>query len=222
MKLISVEANIGTGKTTFIEIFQKLLKTLYPQKQIVFLKEPLDEWFKITNDDNRNILDYFYKDQQRWSYSFQMNAFISRMKQIEQYANQDVIVICERCVYTDRNVFANLLKESGKINEMEWKLYNEWFFWLTQKEELLPSHYIYLKADYKVSYERLLKRARSEEDTVPIQYIEKVAIKHDEWMETINHDKKTVFDVNMDFENCFKRQSEMMETLHQLLQSRTQ
>jgi deoxyadenosine/deoxycytidine kinase len=99
MKLISIEGNIGTGKTTFVEIFKKLLETLYPHQKIVFLKEPIDEWFKITNNDGRNILDYFYKDQLRWSYSFQMNAFISRMKQIEQYANQDVI-------FTDRNVFA--------------------------------------------------------------------------------------------------------------------
>jgi len=37
-------------------------------------------------------------------------------------------------------------------------------------------------------------------------------------MDTISDDKKTVFDVNMDFETCFKRQSEMMETLHKLLQ----
>jgi deoxyadenosine/deoxycytidine kinase len=218
MRLISIEGNIGTGKTTFIQIFTKLLSTLYPDHEIVFLKEPIDEWFKITNDDNRNILDYFYKDQLRWSYSFQMNAFITRMKQIEQYADKNVIVVCERCVYTDRNVFASLLKESGKINTMEWKLYDEWFYWLTQKEELLPSHYIYLKADYTTSYERMLKRARSEEETIPMVYIKKVAEKHDEWMDTISDDKKTVFDVNMDFETCFKRQSEMMETLHKLLQ----
>jgi deoxyguanosine kinase len=218
MRLISIEGNIGTGKTTFIQIFTKLLETLYPQHKIVFLKEPIDEWLKLTNDDNRNILDYFYKDQLRWSYTFQMNAFISRMKQIEQYANQDIIVVCERCVYTDRNVFASLLKDSGKINDMEWKLYDEWFYWLTQKEELLPSHYIYLKADYTTSFNRMLKRARSEEETIPIDYIKKVADKHDEWINSIDDNKKTVFDVNMDFETCFKRQSEMMETLHQLLQ----
>jgi len=218
MKLISIEGNIGTGKTTFVEIFKKLLETLYPHHKIVFLKEPIDEWFKITNNDGRNILDYFYKDQLRWSYSFQMNAFISRMKQIEQYANQDVIVICERCVFTDRNVFASLLKESGKINDMEWKLYDEWFHWLTQKEELLPHHYIYLRADYQTSFNRMLKRARNEEETIPIEYIKKVADKHDQWMNSINEDKKTVFDVNSDFESCFKKQSEMLETLHQLLQ----
>jgi deoxyadenosine/deoxycytidine kinase len=218
MKLISIEGNIGTGKTTFVEIFKKLLHTLYPAQNIIFLKEPIDEWFKITNDDNRNILDYFYKDQLRWSYTFQMNAFISRMKQIEQYTNQDVIVICERCVFTDRNVFASLLKDAGKINEMEWKLYNEWFYWLTQRNELLPSHYIYLRADYNTSYNRMLKRARNEEETIPIEYIKKVAEKHDEWISSISDDKKTVFDVNSDFESSFKKQSEMLETLHQLLQ----
>jgi deoxyguanosine kinase len=219
MKLISIEGNIGTGKTTFVQVFQKLLETLYPDKKIVFLKEPVDEWLKLTNDDGRNILDYFYKDQLRWSYSFQMNAFITRMKQIEKYAGEDVIIVCERCVYTDRNVFASLLKESGKINEMEWKLYDEWFYWLTQRKELLPCHYIYLKADYNISYERMLKRSRDEESTVPIEYIKSVADKHDEWMETIDDTKKTVFDVNMCFETCFRRQSEMIETLHKLIQS---
>jgi deoxyadenosine/deoxycytidine kinase len=198
MRLISLEGNIGTGKTTFIVILQRLLQTLYPTKEIVFLKEPIDEWFKINDDNGRNILDYFYKDQERWSYSFQMNAFISRMKQIEQYANKDVIVICERCVFTDKNVFATLLYETNKISKMEWKLYEQWFEWLTLNEELLPSHYIYLQADYKISYERMLKRARTEEDAIPIEYIEKVAEKHEEWMKTIAEDKKTVFNVNDD------------------------
>ena len=218
MRLISLEGNIGTGKTTFIVILQRLLQTLYPTKEIVFLKEPIDEWFKINDDNGRNILDYFYKDQERWSYSFQMNAFISRMKQIEQYANKDVIVICERCVFTDKNVFATLLYETNKISKMEWKLYEQWFEWLTQNDELLPNHYIYLQADYKISYERMLKRARTEEDAIPIEYIEKVAEKHDDWMKTIPEEKKTVFNVNDDFETNFKKQSEMIEILYTMLQ----
>lgn len=218
MKLISIEGNIGTGKTTFLSILQKLLQTLHPNKEIVFLKEPVEEWIKLTDDNGQNILDAFYKDQKRWSYSFQMNAFITRMKQIEQYAHKDVIVICERCVFTDKNVFANLLFETNKISTMEWKLYEQWFNWLTQNQELLPNHYIYLQANYNVSYQRILKRARTEEDTIPIEYIQKVSQKHDEWINSLPDDKKTIFNVDDDFETNFKKQSEMIEVLYKLLQ----
>jgi len=64
----------------------------------------------------------------------------------------------------------------------------------------------------------MLKRARNEEDTISIEYIERVAKKHDEWINTISDNKKTIFNVNDYFETNFKKQSEMIEILHKLLQ----
>jgi deoxyadenosine/deoxycytidine kinase len=65
----------------------------------------------------------------------------------------------------------------------------------------------------------MLKRARQEEDTVPIEYIKKVAEKHDEWMKSIPDCKKTALNVDDDFETNFKKQSDMIESLNHILQN---
>ena len=71
--------------------------------------------------EGSNLLSEFYKDQEKYSFPFQMNSFISRSKSIhdiiKKNPNQDVIFV-ERSVFTDKNCFASMLYESGKMNEL--------------------------------------------------------------------------------------------------------
>ena len=76
IEIISIDGNIGSGKSTLIEILKKYYQN---NDNIIFLKEPVNEWQNITDVDNSNILDKFYKDKKRWSYTFQNFAFITRM-----------------------------------------------------------------------------------------------------------------------------------------------
>lgn len=213
--IISIEGNIGTGKTTFIEILKQACRDY---SNVIFIKEPVDQWLSLTDSDGENILQKFYSDQLRWSYSFQMNAFITRSKLIQQNNPKDNIIIVERSVLTDRNVFANLLKDNGKISDMEWKLYDEWFYWLTNSLNIVPDIYLYLKADYTISYERMKKRSRKEEDLVPLDYIKSVSEKHDEWL--LNENNCITVDVNDDFENDMVRQGQLIDQLKNIINSR--
>ena len=222
MKIISIEGNIGTGKTTFIELIKNTFCERFPEKRVVFLKEPVDQWIEMKDDSTgENILGVFYKDQQRWSYSFQMNAFITRMKLIESVLNAhgiynkshadactDLILIMERSVYTDRNVFATLLHESNKISSLEWKLYDQWFSWLVQKcDYCLPTHYFYLNASADTSYQRMLKRNRNEEGGVSLDYLRMVEEKHNTWLCSI--DTMSEWDANIDFEHSEAQKEKM-------------
>ena len=56
--LISIEGNIGSGKSTIIEY----LKTLQNDK-IIFVDEPVNEWLNIKDINGMNALDCFYKDK---------------------------------------------------------------------------------------------------------------------------------------------------------------
>ena len=71
--IISIEGNIGVGKSTFIEI----LKSNWEDCEII--TEPVDMWKTIVNSDGKNILQTFYEDIPRWAYSFKNIAFITRM-----------------------------------------------------------------------------------------------------------------------------------------------
>jgi len=209
--LISIEGNIGTGKSTFVEI----LKLACNDKNIVFLKEPVDQWLSLIDSDGENILGKFYGDQTRWSYTFQMNAFITRCKLIMDTIkshDKDTVIVMERSVLTDRHVFATLLKETGKISQMEWALYDQWFNWLTVEfKDVIPDIFFYLKADSNVSFERMRLRGRGEEKQIPIEYLESVSIKHDKWL--IEESNCTTIDVNNDFQNNGEKREQMIQMI---------
>jgi deoxyadenosine/deoxycytidine kinase len=209
--IVSIEGNIGSGKSTFIHLLKKYCSQLN-ELDIIFIQEPVSEWLAMTDTDGKNILEKFYSDQSRWSYSFQMIAFITRAKKIlEHYSNKNTnkIIILERSVETDRKIFATLLKESGKISAMEWKLYDQWYEWLTNEFPIIPDKYIYLQAKYEVSFERMKKRCRKEEDIVPIEYIKSLCEKHDQWL--LGEKDTLIVDVDKEFENDLNYQQILFE-----------
>jgi deoxyadenosine/deoxycytidine kinase len=124
--IVSIEGNIGSGKSTIL----KLLKEYFNEnKNIIFLQEPVDEWEKIKDKNNITILAKFYENQEKYSFAFQMMAYISRLsllkKTIEK--NPDAIIITERCLNTDRYVFAKMLYDNGKLEDVEYQIYLNWF-----------------------------------------------------------------------------------------------
>tara|TARA_Y100000385_G_C13096336_1_gene641569 strand:+ start:2401 stop:3120 length:720 start_codon:yes stop_codon:yes gene_type:complete len=213
--LISIEGNIGTGKTTLINILKKKFTN---KGSVIFVEEPLQQWLNLVDKDGSNILGKFYGDQERWSYSFQMHAFITRSKDILNQNTRDNVVIIERSVLTDCNVFATLLHESGKISELEWKLYNEWFSWLTGHfKKVKPDKYIYLKADPEVSFNRMVKRTRDEETNIPLEYLEQVADKHDKWLLSDAMENVITIDVNSDFSDSDNFKTTVIDRVSQLI-----
>lgn len=194
--LISIEGNIGTGKTTLMRYIKEHLKNT---EKVVFIEEPVDLWVKLTSGDGENILEKFYNNKERWSYSFQTHAFITRSKELINQPD-DTVVIIERSVLTDRNVFAKMLYHTGCMMDIEWKLYNEWFNWLSQHFKCItPDMYIYLQADTETSYQRMLKRSRKEETAVDYDYINAVKQKHDDWLLNESSVPVITLDVNNDF-----------------------
>jgi hypothetical protein len=81
MKIISIEGNIGSGKSTILNCLKEKSKI---NTSLIFLLEPVDEWEKITDTDGTNILTRYYSDQKRYAFSFQMMAFITRLRQINE------------------------------------------------------------------------------------------------------------------------------------------
>ena len=215
--LISIEGNIGTGKTTLINI---LKKKFGKKNNVIFVEEPLNQWLNLKDKDGKNILGKFYEDQERWSYSFQMHAFITRSKDILRQNTDENVIIIERSVLTDCNVFAKLLYNSGKISEMEWQLYNEWFTWLTQHfESVKPDKFVYLRAEPEVSYQRMLKRTRDEENNVPLEYLQAVSEKHDEWLLNDDIENVITIDVNADFNDSENFKRTVIDRVTQLIRS---
>ena len=198
-KWFSIEGNIGSGKSTFCRLFAEKYNNID-----IFL-EPVNDWINLKDDiSNKNILQNFYDDPKRWSYTFQNYAAITRVNNLTKPTIKD-IKITERSIYTDKNVFAKSLYETGQISSLEWKMNYEWYIWL---EKILiekmgkSSGFIYLRCEPEVSYKRLKIRSRNEESTVSQQYLEMLHNAHDDWLMIEKKDfNSIVIDVNEDFEN---------------------
>ena len=199
-KYFVVEGNIGAGKSTFLKVINTFLNA-----QVVY--EPHTKWQDVQGE---NLLERFYTDTKRWSYTFQTYAFITRVLEREQAAlkNRHPFQILERSVYSDRYCFAKNCYELGLMTSLEWKLYQEWFAWLIDGYVTKPNGFIYLQTDPIVCYKRLLKRNRQEETSVTLEYLQQLHDKHERWLiqkkDVTDYMKDTpvlVIPVDDDFEN---------------------
>ena len=214
--MISIEGNIGSGKSTIIEkcknFLEKKTYNQYPEKfskimflkdqnqinKISFLKEPIEKWLNTIDEcDGDNILDKFYKNPPRWGYSFQMNAFITKSKQILNLISKNRILITERSINSDNHVFTSILLEDKIMTSIEKILYSEWYYWIKDSFKIPdPNYYIYLKVDPDVALSRIKKRSRDEEDGVSIEYLKKIEDKHNDWL--LHLENTTVINLNHD------------------------
>jgi deoxyadenosine/deoxycytidine kinase len=199
--IISIEGNIGSGKSTLVAKLKKA------NPQWFFLQEPIDIWNSISDDKKSNILSKFYNDKKRYSYTFQNFAFITRISTLKSILHKiskvssifkNNYLIVERSIYSDKNVFAKMLYDNQDMTQLEYRIYNYWFYKL--HSEMLMTGHIYLDVKPNISYNRVKKRARREENNlIPIEYLSCLNKYHDTWLNNTSV-PTIVIDGNQDFE----------------------
>ena len=60
--IVSIEGNIGSGKSTFIK---KLREKFGKNKDFYFVDEPVKEWTKVMTKDGKNLIENCYSDMKR-------------------------------------------------------------------------------------------------------------------------------------------------------------
>jgi deoxyadenosine/deoxycytidine kinase len=183
--IISLDGNIGAGKSTLLaEIRNKL-------HDIHIVDEPLGQWTAFKNTEGKNLLELFYEDKKRWSYTFQNCAILTRLKNIQDVVeNLDStvkgpqIIITERSVLTDKYVFAEMLRDAGDIDPLEWELYENWFNIFGKKYPVLGI--IYVSTSSNTSKERIKIRNRQGEENIGINYLDALDNQHKKWIENTN------------------------------------
>jgi deoxyadenosine/deoxycytidine kinase len=175
-KIISLEGNIGAGKTTLLNEIKKRIN-------VATIDEPVGSWQGDSGKDG--ILKLFYQDPDRWAYTFQSYAFMSRAKEILgaiRRVSGCGPLILERSIYSDKFCFAKNCFESGKMNEVEWDLYKTLFSLFEELGIGKINGIIYLKSSPEICFERIRKRGRSEEKGIDFEYVKKISENHEEWV----------------------------------------
>ena len=206
--IVSIEGNIGSGKSTLLA---NLHETYKEDINVVFLKEPVDEWEKIKDENGVTILEKFYEDQYKYSFSFQMMAYVSRLKVLHDTLkginiseNKKTIIITERSLYTDKMVFAKMLYDSGKIEYINYQIYLSWFN--TFSEEFPVHKIVYVKTEPEKCHKRIHKRSREGDRHIPLDYLVNCDKYHNDMLDKekfdcVCHDQ-IVLDGNIDiYEN---------------------
>jgi deoxyguanosine kinase len=201
-KIVSIEGNIGSGKSTLLENIRKYYGDC---SNVIFLREPVDDWEKIKDSEGNTMLKKFYADQEKYSFAFQMMAYISRLKILRDTVkeitskkdNEKYIIITERSLYTDKHVFAKMLYDQGKIENVCYEIYLTWF---DEFAKDFPINYsVYVNTDPTKCYNRIHKRARDGEEVIPLDYLNDCHKYHEEFLNASNTIKhKLILDGNVD------------------------
>lgn len=181
-KIYSIEGNIGSGKSTIINILKQHFKKY---KNVVFLLEPVDEWNKIRNENDKTILECYYEDKAKYAFSFQMMAYITRINQLKKAIDNGYeYIITERSISTDKNVFTKMLYDNKDIDSINYQIYNRWFDELT--ENIPNIKYIYIKTDPEIAEARVRMRSRKGENNITLEFLEKCNNYHELWLKNMN------------------------------------
>lgn len=212
--LVSIEGNIGSGKTTLVAELKKRNPTWR------FVDEPVGSWMSFKDERGISLLGNFYEDKRRWAYTFQTTALLTRLdatqKAVEEWRHDALdtktpqVFITERCVDTDFNVFAKLMSKSGDMNEMETDLYNKWFH-VFASTSLRPTAYIHVDTPAEICEHRIKRRARSGEESIPLAYLRDLEHAHKEWLSP----KDSVFSYD-NYTNLAHTVSDVEDFIHAL------
>ena len=146
-----------------------------------------------------NILDCSLRDG-----GYYNNWFFSKLF-VEKY-----IIITERSLYTDKYVFAKMLHDQGKIEDVCYQIYLNWFEEFAKDFPI--NHAVYVSTEPQKCYDRVHIRARDGEELIPLAYLEECHKYHEKFLR--KYDNKLVLDGNVDIFQNKKILEQWMEQIN--------
>jgi deoxyadenosine/deoxycytidine kinase len=165
-KFIAVAGNMGVGKTTMVQF---LCDT--------YGFEPVYEPFT----DNP-YLDDFYSDMKKWAFHSQLYFLSHKFRLHMELNQQQKIIIQDRTIYEDAEIFCTNLYRSRKIKKREYETYIE--LYETMRRALQPPDLmIYLRCSVRSIRKRIKMRGRDSEQDIPTRYIRNLNRLYEDWIQ---------------------------------------
>ncbi|CAB3386186.1 Hypothetical predicted protein [Cloeon dipterum] len=168
---VSVEGNIGSGKSTFLSYFERF-------SEVEIYLEPLDRWRDV---QGYNVLDLLYSDLTKWNLTFQHMVQLSRVN-IQTSTSSKTVQMFERSVQNNRYCFGEMAYKGGLLSDVEYTIFDKWYSWVSDNTDIGLDLIVYLRSNPEKVYQRLLQRSRKEELSVSLEYLQQVHEAHEKWL----------------------------------------
>lgn len=199
-KFIAVAGNIGAGKSSLTGLLAKHYGW---------------EAFYESVDDNPYLSD-FYEDMRRWSFNLQIYFLSSRFRHQKEMLETPKSLIQDRTIYEDVEIFAKNLHEMNLMSDRDFKnygaLFNEMSHYLRP-----PDLLIYLRAQVPTLVKQIQQRGRSYENTIRIEYLEKLNVLYEDWISRYPYEKLIIDTDDLDFVNEKEDLGKIIELVEQRL-----
>jgi len=168
-RYIAVAGNMGVGKSTLVQF-------LTTQFHGTPFYEPVDE---------NPYFARFFKDMRKWAFHSQI-YFLTHKFRIHQVIEQtDGLVVIDRSIYEDAEIFAKGLFAAKKMTDDEFDLY--WALYQSMCACLKPPDLlIYLTCSLDTLKDRIHKRGRGAEKAVPDAHLERLQRYYDDWIKRVD------------------------------------
>jgi deoxyadenosine/deoxycytidine kinase len=193
-KFITIEGNIGVGKTTLAEALSKRLDAR------LILEEFADNPF----------LPKFYENPKQYAFPLELFFMAERYKQLKDLLHTEDLfhsVTVSDYLFTKCLLFAKV-----NLGEQEFHLYQK-LFDIIHQQLLHPDILIYLHAPVKKLQENIKKRQRQFEQAIPDEYLFSIQETYTSYIK--QHNLKTLFvdASNADFVDNEKHVDVIIEAL---------
>jgi deoxyadenosine/deoxycytidine kinase len=160
MPIITIDGNIGAGKST-------ILNYLHKNYNIYIDLEPIDKW--------KPFLDNYYYNKKNY-FNFQIRVWLDRSWIQEKDTSS--FIIMERSPFFIRNTFNKYIHINNLITEHENNIINE----LYDKTDIIwnSNYYIYLRSSPSNCLDRINSRGRENEKTITFDYLTNIHNLHEE------------------------------------------
>lgn len=178
---IAIEGNIGAGKTSLTN----LMADEFNAKVILerFAENP--------------FLPKFYEDTERFALPVEMSFLTDRYQQLsDDLAQFDLF---KTFIVSDYYIFKSLIFPQVTLSVDEYSLYSR-IFRIMYKEIIKPDLYIYLYQNIPRLMENIAKRGRAYEKYITEEYLQKIQLGYNNFIQTERNLNILVIDVSeMDF-----------------------
>ena len=201
IKHIVISGNIGVGKTTLSEIISKKFNWELQLEEV---------------KDNPYLED-LYKSMTDWSFHLQIFFLNSRFNQIQKISESNNIVIQDRSIYEDFEVFTKTLHDSGVLMDREFNNYKRLYNTILKyiKEPDLLIYLRNLNIDKIIS--NIEKRSRKFEKAIDKDYLKKLNLYYENWISKHPKDKVLTIDLS---ENDFIEDPKFLKKIYSMIEKK--